>query len=87
LENKAEEPFVPAALGKHPAWARLNDQLRWYGDKSSFNLNCYNQIKVAQLILAGSIPGFALVAASWGRWITDILGTSVAILEGLQQLG
>jgi ABC-type multidrug transport system fused ATPase/permease subunit len=87
LENKAEEPFVPAAVGKHPARARLNDQLRWYADKSSFNQNRYNQIKVVQLILAGSIPVFALAAASWGRWITAILGTSVAILEGLQQLG
>jgi hypothetical protein len=27
------------------------------------------------------------VGEVWGRWITAILGASVAILEGLQQLG
>jgi hypothetical protein len=27
------------------------------------------------------------LSATWGRWITAILGASVAILEGLQQLG
>ncbi len=66
---------------------RLNDQLDWYDKKSEDNQRRYKQIKVAQLFLAGSIPVFALVGATWGRWITAILGASVAILEGLQQLG
>jgi Protein of unknown function (DUF4231) len=89
LQDKAEEqePFVPDRVAEHPAWARLNDQLRWYSEKSRFNQDRYKQIKTAQLILAGSIPVFALVGAVWGRWITAILGASVAILEGFQQLG
>jgi len=43
-------------------------------------------MKSAQLILAGSIPVFALVNSLWGRWGTAILGASVAILESFQQL-
>jgi hypothetical protein len=66
---------------------RLNDQLDWYDRKSGDNQRRYKQIKVAQLVLAGSIPVFALVGDVWGRWITAILGATVAILEGLQQLG
>jgi hypothetical protein len=87
LENKEEKPFIPEALRQHPTWVRLDDQLRWYRRKSGENQKRYKQIKVAQLVLAGSIPVFALVGATWGRWVTAILGASVALLEGLQQLG
>ena len=82
-----EEYFIPEELRQHPAWMRLNDQLSWYDRKSADNQRRYKQIKVAQLVLAGAIPVFALVDDTWGRWITAILGASVAILEGLQQLG
>jgi hypothetical protein len=87
LQEKAEEHLDTAKFAEHPAWLRLNDQLDWYDKKSGENQRRYKQIKVAQLILAGSIPVFALVGATWGRWVTAILGASVAILEGLQQLG
>jgi hypothetical protein len=87
LQNAEEQYFVPEELRQHPAWMRLNDQLSWYDRKSSDNQRRYKQIKVAQLVLAGSIPVFALVGDIWGRWVTAILGASVAILEGLQQLG
>jgi hypothetical protein len=87
LQEKAEKHFDPEEFAKHPAWLRLNDQLDWYDKKSGDNQRRYKQIKVAQLILAGSIPVFALVGDVWGRWVTAILGASVAILEGLQQLG
>jgi Protein of unknown function (DUF4231) len=87
LENKAEEHVDTVKFAEHPAWLRLNDQLDWYDKKSGDNQRRYKQIKIAQLILAGSIPVFALVVDLWGRWVTAILGASVAILEGLQQLG
>jgi hypothetical protein len=86
LDNTAEH-FDSGKFAEHPAWLRLNDQLDWYDRKSGDNQKRYKQIKVAQLILAGSIPVFALVGDTWGRWLTAILGASVAILEGLQQLG
>jgi len=87
LQEKAEEHFDTEKFVEHPAWLRLNDQLDWYDRKSGENQRRYKQIKVAQLVLAGSIPVFALVEDLWGRWVTAILGASVAILEGLQQLG
>jgi hypothetical protein len=87
LQEKTEEHFDSEEFAKHPAWLRLNDQLDWYDKSSGDNQWRYKQIKVAQFVLAGSIPVFALVGATWGRWVTAILGASVAILEGLQQLG
>src|SRR5215203_4033541 len=81
-----EDPYVSQEVSQHPAWTRLNDQLDWYDKKSGDNQRRYKQIKVAQFVLAGSIPVFALVGDVWGRWVTAILGASVAILEGLQQL-
>ncbi len=87
MQNAKEDTPISDEGKQHPAWLRLNDQLDWYDRKSGENQKRYKQIKVTQLVLAGSIPVFALVDGLWGRWITAILGTSVAILEGLQQLG
>ena len=87
MKDGTEESFVSEELRQHPAWIRLSDQLSWYDRKSVAKQRRYKQIKVAQLVLAGAIPVFALVEATWGRWVTAILGASVAILEGLQQLG
>src|SRR5829696_1059939 len=82
-----EEFLVPEQVRQHPAWARLNDQLEWYDHKSAVNQQRYKQIQAAQIILATSIPVLSLIDAASGRWITAILGASVAILAGLQQLG
>jgi hypothetical protein len=59
-EGRPRDPILEE-VEKHPAWMRLNDQLDWYDKKSGDNQRRYKQIKVAQLILAGSIPVFALV--------------------------
>jgi hypothetical protein len=87
LADVTEESFVSEEIEKHPAWFRLNDQLNWYDRKSGSNQKRYKSIKAVQLVLAGSIPVVSLVGASWSLWITAILGASVALLEGLQQLG
>src|SRR5215210_8312296 len=82
-----QEPLVSEEVEKHPAWFRLNDQLDWYDRKSSSNQKRYMRIKAVQLVMAGSIPVFSLVGAYWTMWMTAILGASVALLEGLQQIG
>jgi hypothetical protein len=82
-----EELLVPEEVRQHPAWVRLNDQLGWYDHKSAVNQKRYQQIQAALIILATFIPVFSLIGVAWGRWITAILGASVAILAGLQQLG
>jgi Protein of unknown function (DUF4231) len=84
-----EELLVAEEVRQHPAWVRLNDQLGWYDRKSGVNQKRYKQVQAAQIILATSIPVFSLIdaASGIGRWITAILGASVAILAGFQQLG
>jgi hypothetical protein len=82
-----EELLVPEEVRQHPAWMRLNDQLEWYDHKSAVNQKRYKQIQAAQIILATSIPVFSLISDYWGRLIMAILGASVAILAGFQQLG
>jgi hypothetical protein len=82
-----EELLVREEVRQHPAWVRLNDQLGWYDHKSGVNQKRYKQIQAAQIILATSIPVFSLIDDNRGPWITAILGASVAILAGLQQLG
>jgi hypothetical protein len=82
-----EELLVPEEVRQHPAWARLNNQLEWYDHKSAVNQQRYKQIQAAQIILATSISVFSLIDDNRGRWITAILGASVAILAGFQQLG
>ena len=82
-----EELLVAKEVREHPAWVRLNDQLEWYDNKSAVNQQRYKQIQAAQIILATSIPVFSLFGDYWGRLIMAILGASVAILAGFQQLG
>ena len=87
LRDETEELLVPQEVRQHPAWVRLNDQLGWYDHKSAVNQKRYKQLQATQIILATSIPVFSLIGAVWGRWITAIVGASVAILAGFQQLG
>jgi hypothetical protein len=87
LRDETEALPVPEEVRQHPAWVRLNDQLRWYDHKSAVNQKRYEQIQAAQIILATSIPVFSLIGAASGQWITAIVGASVAILAGIQQLG
>jgi hypothetical protein len=87
VPNMKEELPIPDEVRGHPAWFRLNDQLEWYDRKSGSKQRWYKIIKTTQLILAGSIPIFSLIGVSSVRLITAILGASVAILEGVQQLG
>ena len=56
MHNTKEDVSIPEEVRQHPAWLRLNDQLDWYDRKSGENQKRYKQIKVAQLVLAGSIP-------------------------------
>ncbi len=87
MANTKNEPLIPEEVRQHPAWFRLNDQLEWYDRKSGSKQRWYKTIKTAQLIMAGSIPVFSLIGVSSVRLITAVLGASVALLEGVQQLG
>ena len=67
-----------------PAWERLEDQLDWYERRSTHNKRWYQWLKVAQLVIAASIPVVAAAGAS--ATAAGALGAVVVVLEGLQQL-
>ena len=87
MSDTAKELHIPDRIRQHSAWTRLNSQIEWYDKRSNSCQQRYLNIKIAQLVLAGSIPVFSFVAASWGRRVTATMGASIAVLEGFQQLG
>ena len=87
MEAKQEEsPKVPEKVKDHVAWYRLTDQIEWYDRKSGSNQFWYKWIKLAQIVLAASIPVLSVVDVPWWRWVTALLGALIVVLEGAQQL-
>ena len=68
----------------NPTWARLEDQLRWYDERSQAAQRAFKRVKVAQLVLAAGVP--VAVASSAPGIVTAALGSLVVVLEGVQQL-
>jgi len=73
-------------LNDNPAWNRLENQLKWYSKNSAYNQKCYKVLKMAQLVLAASIPIIVLIDTSYTKFVAAICGALIAILEGFQQL-
>ncbi len=67
-----------------PAWDRLEEQLRWYDDKSMAAQRAYKRVKLAQLTVGAAVPVVAL--ASVPAILTASLAAVVVVLEGIQQL-
>ena len=83
----ASEAIQPdEAIARHPAWHRLEDQLRYYGQRSQTTQRWHKGLKFVQLALAVSIPLSALLEASTAKWSTAIAGSLIALLEGTQQM-
>ncbi len=68
---------------------RLEEQLKWYDKKSAYSKRMFKWLKTATLAISVSIP---LNAAFTTRYpaiigvITGVMGASIALLVGLQQL-
>src|SRR3954454_19312037 len=75
-------PSVPAPSG--PAWERLEDQLGWYDRKSGVQKRWFQRFKVAQIVIAASIP--VVAAAGGSAALAGGLGATIVVLEGMQQL-
>jgi Protein of unknown function (DUF4231) len=67
-----------------PAWARLQDQIAWYGAKSGSCQRRFKVLKICQIVTAAAIPVAAGVAAP--VWLVGGAGAFIVVLEGLQQL-
>ena len=68
----------------HPAWARLVDQLDWYGRKSAAAQRAFLRLKVVEIVVAAAIPVVAGVGGP--ALLTAALGAAVVVLEAVQQL-
>ncbi|MFI4910855.1 MAG: DUF4231 domain-containing protein [Sedimentisphaeraceae bacterium JB056] len=77
---------IPESLTKRPAWARLENQLEWYDNKSCHCQRWYKRFKVAQIILAVSVPILTHLPSSWATWLTSIAGGLIAVIEAIQHL-
>lgn len=63
---------------------RLEDQLNWYDNKSSYNEHMFKRLRIATIVISVSIP----LSAAFVKYavITGTLGALIALFEGLQQL-
>lgn len=77
---------VPEFAAQHPAWLRLDSQLRWYDTKSLHAQRWYKRLKLVQVALAILIPVMSLLPADCTKWATAISGTVIALLEAVQQM-
>ena len=63
---------------------RLDDQIGWYGSRSTLNRWWYHTLKVVAILAAGSIP--VLAVASIAPIVSAVLGAALLAIEGAQQL-
>lgn len=65
---------------------RLDDQIKWYGQKSSANQRRFKLMKGITIASAAAIPVLTTTAIPDGRYVAAGLGVLIAIMEGLQQM-
>jgi hypothetical protein len=68
---------------------RLEDQIKWYDNESASAKRMFKRLKTATLGISVSIPLSAAFATHYPLYtgvITGVMGASIALLEGLQQL-
>ena len=69
---------------QNPTLARLEDQIKWYDGKSSFNQSRHKWLKIIEIFAAALIPFTAVMGGQ--PYIAGALGVIIIILEGLQGL-
>ena len=80
-----------------PIWARLEDQIGWYENRSAQAQRAYSNLKIVQIIVGAVIPFFAGFQEQLKAVLPDrldlvpalliaALGVIVVVLEGVQQL-
>ncbi|MGC2112717.1 MAG: DUF4231 domain-containing protein [Candidatus Korobacteraceae bacterium] len=69
-----------------PIFERLEDQIRWYDQKSTRNMRWFKRLKITEILAAAAIPFLAVSNVPDSRWITGALGMLITVLEGMLQL-
>ena len=67
-----------------PTWERLEDQIRWYDQRSTYNQRMFKWLKVSQIGSAALVPVVAGLGIT--AYITGGLGALIVVLEGLLQM-
>jgi hypothetical protein len=65
---------------------RLDDQISWYNSKSETAQRWFKFLKIIQFVTAGVIPLIALFGVPAADKISAVLGLTILVVEGLQQL-
>ncbi|MGE5399976.1 MAG: DUF4231 domain-containing protein [Ignavibacteriales bacterium] len=68
----------------NPTLERLEDQRKWYSNKSGWNQMWFKRLKVIEIVAAALIPFFAGMDIS--PIVTGGLGVIIVVLESLQSL-
>jgi len=75
---------VEAKPAESPAWARLQEQIGWYDEKSRVCQQRFKLLKILQIFTAAAIPVAVVLSAA--DWLVAGAGALIVVLEGLQQL-
>ncbi|MFA5782158.1 MAG: DUF4231 domain-containing protein [Bacteroidales bacterium] len=64
---------------------RVDDQIKWYSDKSSTNKMLYHTCKISEIIIAAVIPFLTGIVDKFPdlKYLIGTLGVIIAILAGL----
>jgi Protein of unknown function (DUF4231) len=81
-----EKLSIPDVVKSHPAWHRLEDQHKWYSEKSVFNQKWYKRLKLVQIVIAAFIPIISLIDVPQAKYLVALFGAAVVIFESIQQL-
>jgi len=67
---------------------RLDDQIKWYGEKSSANQAAYKRLRLIEIIAAAAIPLLAGYSAQreYVGMAMGVIGLLVAVLAGIASL-
>jgi hypothetical protein len=63
---------------------RMEGQIKWYSEKSTWNQEWFKKLKVAEITAAALVPFAAGISAP--PVITGLLGVIVVVLEALQSI-
>lgn len=69
-----------------PIFERLEDQIRWYDQKSTRNMRWFKRLKIIEIVAAAAIPFVAVSSIPDSKIITAALGVLITVLEGMLQL-
>lgn len=68
---------------------RVDDQIDWYGRKSSFNKKLFTLFRIVEIILSALIPllsGFLVPGHVWVKLLIAIIGVTITIIAGCLSL-